>query len=233
MDKETLTKLIGPFDKTKPVAWCVVHANGSVMGFWANKQAAVEYCDPHEETLVPMYAAIQDDCESRLSNNSCENRLKAAMDAAYHEAEKVVELKRELAASQAREKVLRDAVWVCMEHDKLHHGTNHNTVRLAELALSQPTDDSALQDLILKERVDAISKYKSLGELMNDDASLNMMLEKEFTKGYERGIAGYHEGLKIALAAERERCAKVAWNMEPDENGPIETAIRALGKTNE
>jgi hypothetical protein len=28
---------------------------------------------------------------------------------------------------------------------------------------------------------------------------------------------------------EREACAKIAWNMEPDENGPIETAIRARG----
>jgi hypothetical protein len=30
---------------------------------------------------------------------------------------------------------------------------------------------------------------------------------------------------------EREACAKIAWNMEPEENGPIETAIRARGNT--
>lgn len=31
----------------------------------------------------------------------------------------------------------------------------------------------------------------------------------------------------LVAAAEREACAHIAWNMEPDENGPIETAIRA------
>ena len=33
----------------------------------------------------------------------------------------------------------------------------------------------------------------------------------------------------LVAAAEREACAKIAWNHEPDENGPIETAIRARG----
>jgi hypothetical protein len=33
-----------------------------------------------------------------------------------------------------------------------------------------------------------------------------------------------------AVAAEREACARIAWNYEPDENGPIETAIRARGE---
>ena len=32
---------------------------------------------------------------------------------------------------------------------------------------------------------------------------------------------------KAMAAAEREACARIAWNHEPDENGPIETAIRA------
>ena len=34
----------------------------------------------------------------------------------------------------------------------------------------------------------------------------------------------------LVAAAEREACAKIAWNHEPDENGPIETAIRARGE---
>lgn len=34
----------------------------------------------------------------------------------------------------------------------------------------------------------------------------------------------------LVAAAEREACAKIAWNHEPDENGPIETAIRASGE---
>jgi hypothetical protein len=34
----------------------------------------------------------------------------------------------------------------------------------------------------------------------------------------------------MAQAAEREACARIAWNFEPDENGPIETAIRARGQ---
>ena len=37
----------------------------------------------------------------------------------------------------------------------------------------------------------------------------------------------------LVAAAEREACAKIAWNHEPDENGPIETAIRARGKSHD
>ena len=40
----------------------------------------------------------------------------------------------------------------------------------------------------------------------SDDTALKRMLAAEFNKGYERGCSGYHEGLKLALAAERERC---------------------------
>ena len=35
----------------------------------------------------------------------------------------------------------------------------------------------------------------------------------------------------LVRADEREACAQIAWNMEPDENGPIEAAIRARGNT--
>jgi hypothetical protein len=38
------------------------------------------------------------------------------------------------------------------------------------------------------------------------------------------------ELVKRAVEAEREACALIAWNNEPDENGPIETAIRARGQ---
>ena len=34
---------------------------------------------------------------------------------------------------------------------------------------------------------------------------------------------------ELVAAAEREACARIAWNYEPDESGPIETAIRARG----
>ena len=37
----------------------------------------------------------------------------------------------------------------------------------------------------------------------------------------------------LVAAIEREACAKIAWNHEPDENGPIETAIRARGKSHD
>jgi hypothetical protein len=37
-------------------------------------------------------------------------------------------------------------------------------------------------------------------------------------------------GLRKAVLAEREACARIAWNFESDENGPIETAIRARGE---
>ena len=43
-------------------------------------------------------------------------------------------------------------------------------------------------------------------------------------------IGGYREGFEAGVAKEREACAKIAWNREPDDNGPIETAIRARGK---
>jgi hypothetical protein len=38
----------------------------------------------------------------------------------------------------------------------------------------------------------------------------------------------YH-AMEQARREEREACALIAWNMEPDDNGPIETAIRARG----
>lgn len=34
----------------------------------------------------------------------------------------------------------------------------------------------------------------------------------------------------LVAACEREVCAKIAWNHEPNEDGPIETAIRARGQ---
>ena len=36
--------------------------------------------------------------------------------------------------------------------------------------------------------------------------------------------------VQFLIAAEREACALIAWNHEPDESGPIETAIRARGE---
>ena len=39
-----------------------------------------------------------------------------------------------------------------------------------------------------------------------DDSTLTMLMAKEFSKGYTRGIGNYEDSLKIALAAERERC---------------------------
>lgn len=41
----------------------------------------------------------------------------------------------------------------------------------------------------------------------------------------------YRCGEDAGRQAEQERCAKIAWNYEPNENGPIETAIRARGDT--
>ena len=35
---------------------------------------------------------------------------------------------------------------------------------------------------------------------------------------------------KLVREEEREACALIAWNYEPDEYGPIETAIRARGQ---
>jgi hypothetical protein len=40
----------------------------------------------------------------------------------------------------------------------------------------------------------------------------------------------WDELIAKAVLAEREACARIAWNFEPDENGPIETAIRARGQ---
>ena len=72
----------------------------------------------------------------------------------------------------------------------------------------------------------------------SDDTALRQLLAAEFAKGYERGCSGYHEGLKIALAAERERCAKVCED-EPErlsgdgvyrcDQQACADAIRALG----
>lgn len=44
-------------------------------------------------------------------------------------------------------------------------------------------------------------------------------------------VALYAIAFEDGRQAEQERCAKIAWNYEPNENGPIETAIRARGDT--
>lgn len=59
-----------------------------------------------------------------------------------------------------------------------------------------------------------------------DDSALKAALTKAFNDGYEKGVAGYHEGLKLALAAERERCAKLC---DDERDAVLGDAIRALG----
>ena len=52
-----------------------------------------------------------------------------------------------------------------------------------------------------------------------------------FSTGRNDSIEGMLDALVRQVAErEREACAKIAWNHEPDENGPIETAIRARGE---
>jgi hypothetical protein len=69
---------------------------------------------------------------------------------------------------------------------------------------------------------------------MAREAGFETMITKGKIHGFDRD-GDYTEELKafeaLVRANEREACAKIAWNMEPDENGPIETAIRARGNT--
>jgi hypothetical protein len=55
------------------------------------------------------------------------------------------------------------------------------------------------------------------------------------TYGLGKDHISFVEALKrfeaLVRADEREACARIAWNREPDENGPIEAAIRARGNT--
>jgi hypothetical protein len=54
-------------------------------------------------------------------------------------------------------------------------------------------------------------------------------LDWQITESWSKVVVA---GVKVGVAsveAEREACARIAWNFEPDENGPIETAIRARG----
>ena len=62
-----------------------------------------------------------------------------------------------------------------------------------------------------------------------DDTALKQMLAAEFNKGFERGCSGYHEGLKLALAAERERCSVEVDGPEMIYGHMAAQAIRALG----
>jgi hypothetical protein len=59
---------------------------------------------------------------------------------------------------------LRDALWVCMEHNRLHHGANHNTVIQAEEALSGWTPKPAAADTFPHEFA------KQLGEVYAAEA---------------------------------------------------------------
>jgi hypothetical protein len=98
-----------------------------------------------------------------------------------------------LAASQAREKVLRSSLEYYMAN-----GVDEHLYYTVKKALSQPTDDT----------------------------TLTMLLAKEFSKGYSRGFANYEEGVKLALAAERERCASVCLDIVDGQQ--YAEAIRAL-----
>ena len=90
----------------------------------------------------------------------------------------IAELEYELASAQAREKVLvkiiedtKDEVWMCLSHE-------HATRFSAALRLPQ-SDDTALHNLIVYERLDAVRNYQTMYE--------NLMLPD-------------------LLKAERERC---------------------------
>ena len=63
----------------------------------------------------------------------------------------------------------------------------------------------------------------------SDDTALKQMLVAEFNKGYERGCSGYHEGLKLALAAERELCEKACRQLEVHDAGHPGTAFKVQG----
>jgi hypothetical protein len=103
-------------------------------------------------------------------------------------------LSEQLAASQVREKVLRDAItslierfdlWTC----SLTHRAWDIAIKDTLAALNQPTDDTALKALIHRERVDTLDTYKALHQELV---------------------------MKAALKAERERCAKKAEQLGKD-----------------
>lgn len=118
----------------------------------------------------------------------------------YAGANRVPELEQQLAACQAREKVLRDActgVVASIFSNRLEAYKEIVTYLKDDCAkaLAQPYDDSALQDLILKERTRAIESWKAIH-------------------------------LKAALAAERERIATYFENRGETWASGV---IRALG----
>lgn len=119
---------------------------------------------------------------------------------------------RLLAESQAREKMLRDELFELANlHVVVYSQSPEGRAYMKKLGdLMASTDDTALQDLILKERTRAVDTYKHL--------------QQELV-------------LKAALAAERERCAKVCESFKGAKraavfNGELAKcafAIRALG----
>lgn len=83
------------------------------------------------------------------------------------------ELERELAAAQAREKVAIDALRDCENQMSMADGGCANCssypdgkVVLCKLheALALPTEDTALQNLIVYERLDAVRSYQTMYE---------------------------------------------------------------------
>ena len=93
---------------------------------------------------------------------------------------------------------------------------------LEVLAMLCDTSDAALREKYWLEAHKIINQP-------SDDAALKQMLAAEFNKGYERGCSGYHEGLKIALAAERERCEKACRQLEVHDAGHPGTAFKVQG----
>lgn len=65
-----------------------------------------------------------------------------------------------------------------------------------------------------------MERLKRFAVLVADAEAKRMHAEGMVTVGH----------MREQINAEREACARIAWNFEPDENGPIETAIRARGQ---
>lgn len=128
--------------------------------------------------------------------------LKSGFDAERKVADKsereAFDLGRQLAASQAQIKVLRDA----LEKIKDTRVIPATIYGIAHKALAQPTDDSALRELLKAER-------EAILELRNHEDVLAPVGQSAWGEAYQdRWIAGERLA-ELVAAAERERCAKV------------------------
>ena len=110
-------------------------------------------------------------------------------------------LVKKLEAAQARERMLRDTLerLACLGNGDKHGNSVGNEIAID--ALAQPTDDTALQNLIVYERLDAVRSYQTMYEKLMLPDLLKTERERVAKHFESRSYLGSGHQLAIEIRA--------------------------------